>query len=132
MAKSSSYSPANMMSKVNKMFSAVDGLRITGPALVALIGYAILVLIVMLPVDMYSYDDKHDKYVKQRYSFPYRLLVALLLLFPFLLSVYSVNCMMVGNCVAWSWIVAVITILWAAIIAVTTFSTGSFSIDQMV
>jgi hypothetical protein len=121
-----------MMSKVNKMFSAVDGLRITGPALVALIGYAILVFIVLLPVDMYSYDDKSDKYVKQRYNFPYRLLVALLLLFPFLLSVYSVNCMMVGNCVAWSWIVAVITILWAAIIAVTTFSTGSFSVDQLV
>jgi hypothetical protein len=130
MAKASA--TQNMMSKVNKMFSAVDGLRITGPALVALIGYAILVFIVLLPVDMYSYDDKSDKYVKQRYNFPYRLLVALLLLFPFLLSVYSVNCMMVGNCVAWSWIVAVITILWAAIIAVTTFSTGSFSVDQLV
>ena len=130
MAKASA--TQNMMSKVNKMFSAVDGLRITGPALVALIGYAILVFIVLLPVDMYSYDDKSDKYVKQRYNFPYRLLIALLLLFPFLLSVYSVNCMMVGNCVAWSWIVAVITILWAAIIAVTTFSTGSFSVDQMV
>jgi protein-S-isoprenylcysteine O-methyltransferase Ste14 len=116
----------------SKMFSAVDGIKLTGPALVALVGYAILVFIVLLPVDMYTFDDKTDKYVKQRYSFPYRLLVALLLLFPFLLSVYSVNCMMVGNCAAWSWIVAVITILWAAIIAVTTFSTGSFSVDQMV
>ena len=117
---------------VTKMFSGMDGIKLTGPALVTLVGYAILVFIVLLPVDMYTFDEKTDKYVKQRYSFPYRLLVALLLLFPFLLSVYSVNCMMVGNCVAWSWIVAVITILWAAIIAVTTFSTGSFSVDQMV
>jgi hypothetical protein len=117
---------------VSKMFSGMDGIKLTGPALVALVGYAILVFIVLLPVDMYTFDENTDKYVKQRYSFPYRLLVALLLLFPFLLSVYSVNCMMVGNCVAWSWIVSIITILWAAIIAVTTFSTGSFSVDQMV
>jgi hypothetical protein len=124
MAKSSSSSAS--------LISAMDGFRITRPALVALVGYAILVFIVLLPVDMYTYDDKAEKYIKQKYSFPYRLLIALLLLFPFLLSVYSVNCMMVGNCVAWSWIVAVITILWAAIIAVTTFSTGSFSVDEMV
>ena len=121
-----------MTTKFSKVFSALDGIRLTPPALVALVGYAILVFIVLLPVDMYTYDEKAKKYAKQRYSFPYRLLVALLLLFPFLLSVYSVNCMMVGDCVAWSWIVAVITILWAAIVAVTTFSTGSFSVDQLV
>ncbi len=126
MAKSAS------SSAMSKVFKAVDGIQLSGPALVALVGYAILVFIVLLPVDMYTFDDKANKYVKQHYSFPYRLLVALLLLFPFLLSVYSVNCMMVGNCVAWSWIVAVITILWAAIITVTTFSTGSFSLDQMI
>lgn len=115
-----------------KGFSATDGFSITGPALVALVGYAIIVFIVLLPVDMYTFDDKSDKYVKQKYNFPQRLLVALLLLFPFLLSIYSVNCMIVGDCVAWSWIVAIITILWAAIIAVTTFSTGSFTIDELV
>lgn len=113
-------------------FSAFDGFTITNPALVALVGYAIIVFMVLLPVDMYTFDEKNNKYAKQRYSFPHRLLIALLLLFPFLLSVYSVNCMMVGNCVAWSWIVAVITILWAMIIAITTFSTGAFSVDELI
>lgn len=113
-------------------FFALDGFkRMTPPAVVALIGYAVLVFIVLLPIDMYTYDDKTDQYSKQKYSFPYRLFVALLLLFPFILSVYSVNCMMVGSCATWSWIVAIITVLWAAIIAVTTFSTGSFTLDQM-
>lgn len=119
--------------KTGSSFSALDGFKhLSSPAIVALVGYAILVFIVLLPVDMYTYDDKAEKYAKQPYSFPRRLLVALLLLFPFLLSVYSVNCMMVGSCVTWSWIVAIITVLWAAIIAVTTFSSGAFTLDQMV
>jgi hypothetical protein len=114
-----------------KAWSAVKGIEMTSPAVVTLVGYAILVFIVLLPVDMYTYEDKTDTYVKQKYSFGYRLLVALLLLFPFLLSVYSVNCMMVGNCTLWSWVVALLTMLWAVVIVVTTFSSGSFSLDQL-
>ena len=113
-------------------WSAVQGVRVTSPAVVTLVGYAILVFIVLLPVDMYTYDDKTNAYVKQRYSFGYRLLIALLLLFPFLLSVYSVNCMMVGECALWSWVVALLTLLWAIVITVTTFSSGSFSLDSLV
>ena len=128
MAKSSS----SVMDKLkNGAWHPSAGLRITSPAVVALIGYAILVLIVLLPIDMYVYDEKTDKYVKQKYSFSYRFLVALLLLFPFLLSVYSVNCMMVGSCTLWSWVVALLTLLWAVVITVTAFSSGSFSVDQM-
>lgn len=113
------------------MITPSDGFKITSPALVTLIGYAILVTIVLLPIDMYTYDEQSGQYVKQRYRFSYRLIVALLLLFPFLLSVYSVNCMMVGDCRVWSWIVALITLLWAVIITVTTFSSGSFTLDSM-
>ena len=113
-------------------WNAGMGVHLTSPAVVALVGYAILVFIVLLPVDMYTFDDKSDKYVKQKYSFGYRLLIALLLLFPFLLSVYSVNCMMVGNCQLWSWVVALLTLLWAVVITVSTFSSGSFALDSMV
>ncbi len=105
--------------------------RMSYPAIVALVGYAILVFIVLLPVDMMTYDKKENRYVKQPYNLWYRLLIALLLLFPFLLSVYSVNCMMVGNCTLWSWIVALITILWAALITIATFTSGSFTLDSM-
>ena len=135
MARSSS-PMSSAMNKMDKMahgsWSPAAGLRISSPAVVALVGYAILVFIVLLPIDMYVYDDKTDKYVKQKYSFPYRFLIALLLLFPFLLSVYSVNCMMVGNCTLWSWVVALLTLLWAIVITVAAFSSGSFSVDQLV
>lgn len=119
-------------SQSKSTWHAIEGIRLTSPAVVTLIGYAILVFIVLLPVDMYTYDEKTQKYVQQKYSFGYRLLVALLLLFPFLLSVYSVNCMMVGSCTLWSWVVALLTLLWAVVITVTTISAGAFSLDQMV
>jgi hypothetical protein len=112
-------------------WNAVHGIRLTYPGVVTLVGYALIVFIVLLPIDMYKYDDKTGAYVKQKYSFPYRLLVALLLLFPFLLSVYSVNCMMVGNCTTWSWVVALLTLLWAILITVTTLSSGSFTVDEL-
>jgi hypothetical protein len=108
-----------------------NGIRITYPGIVTLVGYAILVFIVLLPIDMYTYDDKSNTYVKQKYNFGYRFLLAVLLLFPFLLSVYSVNCMMVGQCVTWSWIVAILTMLWAVIITVSTLTTGSFTLDEL-
>ena len=113
------------------MFSAIDGFKITPPALVTLVGYAILLFVVLLPVDMFTYDDKLKAYVKQKYSFPYRLLIALLLLFPFLLSVYSVNCIIIGNCHLWGWILALLTLLWAVVITVTTFTSGSLDLDQL-
>jgi hypothetical protein len=120
------------MAKTSLM-SAMSGVTtITPPAIVTLVGYAILVFIVLLPVDMYVYNDRTGEYSKQRYSFSYRLIVALLLLIPFLLSIYTVNCMMVGNCKVWSWVVALITLVWSILITVTTFSSGSFSLDQMI
>lgn len=105
--------------------------RITNPAIVTLVGYALLVLLVLLPVDMYTYDEDTHAYVKQKYDFMQRLLLVLLLSFPFILSIYSVNCMMVGSCKWWSWIVAIVTIVWAMLVLATTFATRSFTLDTL-
>lgn len=111
---------------------ALMGLQITQPAVVALVGYVTLIVMVLLPFDMYTYEASEQRYVKVPYNFLYRLLLALLLMVPFFLSVYSINCMMVGNCQAWSWIVAVLTIVWAFTIAIVAISLGSFTMDQMI
>jgi fumarate reductase subunit D len=110
---------------------ALGGLELTHPAVVALVGYVALIIVVLLPFDMYTYDTQERRYVKVQYNFMYRLLLALLLMVPFFLSVYSINCMMVGDCQAWSWIVAILTIIWAFTIAVVAISMGSFTMDQL-
>lgn len=115
-----------------KPMTVMDGFTLSPQAVVTLVGYAILVFIVLLPVDMYTYDQKSNQYVKQKYSFGYRLLIALLLLFPFLLSIYSVNCMVVGDCQLWAWVLGILTLLWAVVITVVTFSSGSFTLDQLI
>lgn len=107
------------------------GLSITNPAIVTLVGYAILVFIVLLPIDMYTLDETTHKYIKQKYDFLQRLLIVLLLSFPFILSIYSVNCMMVGSCVWWSWIVAVSTLVWSVLVLATTCATNSFTLDSL-
>ena len=107
------------------------GATLSTPGLVTLIGYAILMVLVLLPVNMQTYNEKTGEYVQQPYSFTSRLLIVLLLLFPFLLSVYSVNCMVVGDCNLWSWVVALLTLLWAVVVAVGSFSVGSFKLDQL-
>jgi len=103
----------------------------TTPAVVTLIGYALLIFIVLLPIDMYMYNNNESVLVKQEYNFGHRFVLSILLLFPFILSIYSVNCMMVGKCKLWSWIVAMFTLLWAVLITVTSFSSGSFSLNQI-
>jgi len=119
------------MAKATKMITVFDGLKITTPAAVALVAYLVMVALVMLPFDMYAYDETKQRYVKFQYSFAQRLLLVVLLIFPFLLSVYSVNCMMVGGCSIWSWIVALATILWSVIVVIMTFSSKSFRLEDV-
>jgi fumarate reductase subunit D len=115
-----------------KSITVFDGLKITTPAAVALVAYLILVAIIMMPFDMYTFDEQKQNYVKFQYSFGQRLVLVLLLIFPFLLGVYSVNCMMVGGCNLWSWIVAIATILWSVLVVVTTFSNKSFRLEDVI
>lgn len=132
-ARSSSSKSANANANNNNSLAALDNTtRITSPAIVALVGYVLLAIVVLLPFEMYTYDPRRRAYVKAPYNFAQRLLVVIMLFFPFFLGVYSVNCMMVGECRLWSWIVAVATIVWAVLVLVTAIHYQAFRLDDMV
>jgi len=123
-------SNANAMKVSN---AAVEGLTtLTYPAIVAIVGYVILAIVVLLPFDMYTYDEKNNTYVRNPYRFGNRFLIMILLLFPFFLGVYTINCMMVGECRVWSWIVAAATLLWSFIVIITAISQRAFKLDDVV
>lgn len=105
--------------------------RLTTPATVALVGYVLLALLVLMPVRMYVYDPRSSTYVQTKYDFAQRLLLVVFLFFPFFLGVYSVNCMVVGNCRLWSWIVAVATLVWAILVIATAAHYRAFRLDDM-
>lgn len=104
---------------------------LTPPAIAATVGYAIMALVVLLPFDMYVYDEKNGREVRTPYDLGARVLLLLLLFFPFFLGVYSVNCMVVGDCVVWSWIVAAATLLWACIVILTAINYKAFRLDDI-
>ena len=120
------------MAKALRTISVYDGLKITTPAAVALVAYLILAALVLMPFDMYAYDDNEQGYAKVKYSFGQRLLLVVLLILPFFLGVYSVNCMMVGGCSVWSWVIAIATILWSVVVVISTFSTKSFRLEDVI
>jgi cytochrome bd-type quinol oxidase subunit 2 len=103
----------------------------TPPAIVALIGYIIMAIVVLLPYDMYVYDETQHRHIKRPYNFASRVLILAMLLFPFILGIYSVNCMVVGDCKVWSWIIALATLLWACIVIISSIVYKSFYLKDM-
>jgi hypothetical protein len=91
------------------------------PAVIALIAYLILALVIILPFEIPVKDDNTGHIVVLKYNFAERLLVLLLLTLPIALSIYSINCMVVGNCDLLSYLIAFLTVIWVAIMVVCAF-----------
>jgi hypothetical protein len=88
--------------------------KLSTPAIIAAIAYAIMCFIILLPL-----QPKHQD-LQVNTTFAFRLLIVIILLIPLALSVYSINCMMVGNCVIWSYIQAIMIALWVLLFIVAT------------
>jgi hypothetical protein len=114
-----------------KSIRLTDGMRITYPAAVTLFGYVLLALILLAPFDMYGWDEMENKSVPYEYNLGQRLLLLLLLLFPLILGVYSVNCFVVGQCHVLSWVVAIFTLVWACAVVFVAFVTKTFHISNV-
>lgn len=117
--------------------SAASGdFHLSSPAMVALVGYLILIVIVMLPFEMYTYNDETNSYDANKYNFWNRMVIVLLLCVPFFLGVFTINCMVLGSkgygCNIWTWIIALVTLLWAAVILIKSFTRKSFKLEDIV
>lgn len=91
-------------------------LDLSKPAFLAAVSYIILAFTVILP---FNIGDGIS------YSFWYRFLLLLIMLIPIILSVYSVNCMMVGKCVIWSWVNAVVIAIWVLLFVLAAILASS-------
>lgn len=124
------------MARAGAMIKNAMGMSWASPqAIVAMVAYAILLVVILLPVDLFVYKEDKEQYVKQKWSMGSRLLLLVLLLLPFALSVFTVSCVSTGYtpaCGAWGWIIAVVTLLWAVVVAVTALSSGSLQLDSLV
>jgi hypothetical protein len=96
-------------------------IRLSTPASVALAAYLILAIVIVLPFEFPIYDERTQKQYIVKYNLAERLIMLLMMLLPLALSVYSINCMMVGNCEIWSYIVALLSVFWVAIFVIVAF-----------
>jgi len=97
----------------------VLGLELTTPAVIAFIAYVVLALVIILPFEFPVTDQATGEDYIVKYDFTQRLVVLLLMTIPIALSVYTIQCMMAGNCVLWSYVVSIITAFWVLLFLMT-------------
>lgn len=95
------------------------GMSLYTPAVMAAVAYIIMALVIILPFDYPVYDASSDTEIILKYDFTQRLIILLLSAIPIALSVYTINCMMGGKCVVWSYVVAIVTLIYITIFVIT-------------
>lgn len=114
--KTSMPTSSNLLSKSPKSFI---GFSLQAPAYIAAIAYAIMVITILLPFEFPAYDEVTGEEYIVKYDLGQRLIALLLMTIPIALSIYTINCMMTGNCMVWSYVVAFVTVLWVAIFVIS-------------
>ncbi len=88
-------------------------IKLSNPAYAVAIGYLVVLIVILLPFNINGViDPQLASSLSPKYNLIERLFLILLMIIPFALSIYSINCFVVGKCVTWSWIHAVIVLLW--------------------
>lgn len=95
------------------------GLELTTPALVAAVAYLVLAITIVMPLEFPVYDEQTGQDIIVKYDFGQRLLILLIMSIPYVLSVYTINCMMTGQCTIWSWVVTILTVFWVLLFIFT-------------
>lgn len=90
--------------------------NISKPGLLAGISYLVMAFVILLPFN--AVRSNGEVFIP---NFSNRIIILLLMIIPFALSIYSINCMVIGKCYVWSWIQGVSVALW-----VLLFLTASF------
>lgn len=84
--------------------------RVEKPTFIAAVAYMVLAFMILLPLDIGDLDKNFEN--TNKYNFKYRCLVFLVMLIPIALSLYSINCMVVGKCTTWSYLNSLFICIW--------------------
>ena len=95
---------------------------ITTPAYIMVVAYIIVGVVILLPFELKVYNDATQEFEIIQYNLAHRILLILYLLLPVCLHIYSVNCMMVGNCTIWSYVYTFIHVIWILVFIFIAFS----------
>lgn len=97
---------------------AANPMNLSRPAYLAAIAYMIMALVILLPFNVSAGIQPELRELSAGYIFTQRLFIVILMLIPIALSVYSINCFVAGNCTTWSWINAIIIMVWVLLFVI--------------
>lgn len=95
------------------------GFKLRAPAFIAAAAYLVLVVVILLPFEFPAYDELTGEEYIVKYDVGQRIIALLLMTIPIVLSIYTINCMVAGNCLVWSYVVSIVTVIWVAIFIIT-------------
>lgn len=93
-------------------------LKLAKPTIIAAIAYIVMGCIILMPINIGTYDPNYDQ--SRKFDLTYRIILLIILLIPIGFSLYSINCMMNGKCVMWSYINAVAICIWVVLFFVAS------------
>jgi ABC-type iron transport system FetAB permease component len=89
----------------------------------------VVALVVLLPFDIGNLFDVEVLGIRNdpnSYNAGVRILLLLFILVPMALSIYSINCLIVGNCHIWAWVQTILILLWVvAFVALIIMATAN-------
>lgn len=88
-------------------------MKVSKPTMIAAIAYAVLAIVILSPLNIGEYDLRMQE--TRKFDLGYRLVLLLVLLVPIGLSLYSIDCMVRGRCVVWSYVNAVAICAWVVL-----------------
>ncbi len=104
--------------------------KLSKPAYIAFIAYLVIAAIIILPFNIKSVmDPENETDLSSRYVFTQRLFLVSLMIIPFAVSVYSINCFVVGNCVTWSYFQAILVVIWVLLFLLGTVLSSQSQVE---
>lgn len=94
-------------------------MKVERPTIIAGIAYLVMAFIILSPVNI---GKDYDPMMQEtgRYDIGYRVLLLVILAIPIFLSLYSINCMVRGRCVVWSYVNSVAICIWVLLFFVAS------------
>lgn len=86
--------------------------KLSTPAYITFIAAIILGIVVLLPTNIRVFDPDTNNVRVVEYDLKKRIIMLLFLSLPMAVHIYSVNCLVVGNCNLFAWFVSSLIVLW--------------------
>lgn len=105
-------------------------MKLSRPAYIAFIAYLMMAVVILLPFNIKpALDPNNETDISTKYVFAQRLFLVVMMVIPFALSVYSINCFVVGKCWTWSYINAVLVVVWVLLFLLGTVISSQSQIE---